>query len=105
MTGENTHVETDELRAWSGGARHRGNVMADVADTVGRQDIGLDVFGLIHRAYCGDFIDRMRETLDQIRNTAEYLGIDSDDAVAVADSFDDVNQAQADRFTRGGGHG
>jgi hypothetical protein len=104
MTDDKTQVETDELRTWSGGTRHRGNVMADVADTLGEQDIGLDVFGVIHRAYCGDFINRMQETLNQIRNTAEYLAIDSDDAAAVADSFDDVNQTQTDRFSRGGGH-
>jgi len=105
MTNDKTQVETEELRTWARSAQTRGDDVNQLADNVGGVNVGLDVFGLIHRVFCGDFIDKMQTTLNHIRNTARYLETDSHDAGAVADSFDDVNQAQADRFKRSDGRG
>ncbi len=105
MTNDNTRVETDELRRWSRDTHARGDEVARVADDVGRVDVGLDTFGLIHRVFCGDFIDRLQATLDKARDTAGHLETDSRDATAVADSFDDVDEAQADRFKGSDGRG
>ncbi len=103
MGTEKTQVETGELRAWARGTADRADRASEVADDAGNADVGLDVFGLIHRAFAGDFIDRLNDTVKGVRDTARYLAIDSNDAVAVADSFDEIEHTQADRFT-GGGH-
>jgi hypothetical protein len=105
MTNDKTQVETEELHTWSGNTRTRGDKVSSVADTLGGVNVGLDAFGLIHRVFCGDFVDKMRIALDHIRETAGSLETDSDDANAVAKSFDEVDEAQADRFRRSDGRG
>jgi hypothetical protein len=102
--GEKTQVETDELRTWAGGARDRSDRMNQAADDAGRTDVGLDVFGPIHRVFCGDYVDKLQHVLDRIRDTARNLATDSDDARASADTFDQVDQTQADRFGSTDGH-
>jgi hypothetical protein len=101
VTDDKTQVETDELRAWSRGARDRGDRMAAVADGVAGIDLGYDVLGFVSRFFVRDAQDEIMGLADQVRDTATYLDIDANDANAVADSFDEVDQTQADRFTRG----
>jgi len=104
MTDDKTQVETEELRTWSRGTRTRGDDMNQVADNVGGVNLGPDTFGVVSRMMCGDVQAKVQALADQVRNTAKYLDIDANDANAVADSFDEIDQAQADRFTRRGGH-
>ncbi|HEY7596262.1 MAG TPA: hypothetical protein VH969_24165 [Actinophytocola sp.] len=105
MTGDDTHVETDELRTWGRGARDRADRMNQVATDASAINLDIDALGLIHRAYCGDLQTHVQALIGKLRGTARHLEIDSTDADAVASSFDDVDQAQADRLTKGGGRG
>jgi hypothetical protein len=104
MTDDKTQVETDELRAWTGGTRHRANLVADIAEALAGLHLGPDSLGAISRGYVGDYQAKVQDLADKVGNTAEYLDIDANDASAVADSFDENEQTQADRFSKGGGH-
>jgi hypothetical protein len=101
VTDDKTQVETDELRAWSHGTRDRADRMAAVADGIAGIDLKYNILGVVSQIFVGDVQDKVAGLADQVRDTATYLDIDANDAVAVADSFDEVNQTQADRFTRG----
>jgi hypothetical protein len=101
VTDDKTQVETDELRAWSRGARDRGDRMAAVADTITGIDLKYNVLGVVSQIFVGDVQTKVAGLSGQVRDTATYLETDANDAVAVADSFDEVDQTQADRFTRG----
>jgi hypothetical protein len=101
VTNDRTHVETDELRTWSRGAHDRGDRMAGVADGIAGINLGGDVLGVVSRFFVRDAQDKIAGLADQVRATADYLDIDANDANAVADSFDEIDQTQADRFTRG----
>jgi hypothetical protein len=104
MTNDKTQVETGELRTWSRGTRTRGDDMHQVADDVGGINLGPDTFGVVSRLMCGDVQAKVHALADQVGDTAKYLDIDANDANAVADSFDEIEQTQADRFTRRAGH-
>jgi len=101
VTDDKTQVETDELRTWSRGAHVRGDRMAAVADSVAGIDLKDNVLGIVSQVFVGDVQAKVATLADQVGDTATYVGIDARDATAVADSFDEVDQAQADRFTRG----
>jgi hypothetical protein len=101
VTDDKTQVETDELRTWSRGTPDRSDRMADVADGIAGINLGGDVLGVVSRLFVRDAQDKIAGLADQVRDTATYLDIDANDANAVADSFDEVDQTQADRFTRG----
>ena len=104
MGEERTHVETDELRAWARGTRERSDRMHHTAADAGAAKLDFRTFGAINHVFGLDCADRVEQVLDKIRGTDRYLELDSGDAVAVAAGFDDVEAAQADRFTRGDGH-
>jgi hypothetical protein len=102
VTDDKTQVETDELRAWSRGARDRGDRMAEAADAINGINLGHAVFGVVSQAFAGDLRAKVAGLADQVHDTATYVGVDANNAKAVADSFDEVDQTQADRFAKGG---
>jgi len=104
MTDENTHVETDELHTWSRSTRERGDGVAEIARTIAGLNLGPNSLGVISRGYVGEYQSKVQDLADKVGNTAEYLEIDARNATAVADSFSNTEQTQADRFSKGGGH-
>jgi hypothetical protein len=104
MTDDKTQVETDELHNWSRSTRERGDGVAAIARAIAGLHLGPDSLGVISRGIVGEYQSKVQDLADKVGNTAEYLEIDARNATAVADSFSNTEQAQADRFTKGTGH-
>jgi hypothetical protein len=103
--GDNTEVDTGELRRFADGLDDRAERTAKAADTIlGGESIAIrfeqlsESFGLIATVFADGAIDDARRTAGGIHTLAGNLSADARLTRDSAAEFDDINQRNADRF-------